>query len=91
MTEFVLMTASANMPKSCWGIYRRVAVLEIDPSKLRDGDTLPRMISERARGVVRVVKTWEACNVGKTSRCAYRQALADASELIADLESGARP
>jgi len=30
-----------------------------------------KMISDRARGVVRVVETWEARNVGKTDRCAY--------------------
>jgi hypothetical protein len=45
------------------------------------------MLSERARGVVRVVATWEKLNVGKTARCAYQRALADAIELAAELNS----
>ena len=74
-TEFVVMTASECMPSSCWGKYGKVAVVEIE----EDAD--PKMISERARGVVRIVETWRRLNVGTTERCAFQKALAEANEL----------
>lgn len=81
-TAFIVKTAAAAMPNSCWGTYRRVAVLEVEA-----GVTDVAMISQRARGVVRVVATWEKCNVGHTSRCAYRLALAEAQQMAADLNA----
>jgi hypothetical protein len=81
--RFVVQIASANMPNGCWGAHARVAVLEIEPGTR--ADFKPTMISERARGVARVVETWERLNVGKTERCAFRRALAAAERLAADL------
>ena len=80
-TRFVIQTAAAKMPISCWGKYRRVAVLEIS-SEIESA----KMISERAKGVVRVVQTWEKLNVGKTKACAYQRALAEARALVNALE-----
>lgn len=82
-TRYVVMTAAAKMPNSCWGIYRRVAVAEIVPG------SAPKMISARARGVIRLVATWEKLNVGKTDRCAYGRALSEARALAEQLNSGA--
>ena len=65
-TKFVVKSSTARMPQSCWGTYRRVAVLEVAADAPE-----PRMISERARGVVAVVRTWERRSVGSTVRCAY--------------------
>lgn len=79
-TEYIVKTAAAKMPGSCWGQYRRVAVLEVMAG------AEPAMISKRARGVVRVVQTWERLNVGTTERCAYERALAEARELVERLE-----
>ena len=79
-TKFIVQTASASMPQCCWGIYRRVAVLEVE-----EGVDRLSMISKRARGCVRGVKTWEKLNVGKTEKCAYRVALAEAEALAATL------
>jgi hypothetical protein len=84
VTEFVVKTSSANMPSHCWGDYARVGVLEIDTEQTDD----PKMISTHARGVVRVVQTWEKCNVGKTERCAFRRALAAAERLAEGLNNG---
>ncbi len=81
MSRYIVKTAAARMPASCWGKYRRVAVLEVEPG------AEPRMISARARGVVRVVETWDALNVGTSDRCAYRRALAEAEALAANLNS----
>jgi len=81
--KFIVQSAAANMPSSCWGRYARVAVLEVLPSV-----TKVAMISSRARGVVQVVATWEKLNVGKTDRCAYGRALAEAKALAAKLNAG---
>ena len=71
------MTRCAKMPNNCWGKYRRVAVVETSlPAGIE-----PRMISKRARGVVRIYHDFGALNVGKTDRCAYRRALAGATSL----------
>ena len=79
--KHIVMTASAQMPASCWGTYRRVAVVSLE-----DGfNGVPKMISPRARGINRVVRTWESLNVGSTDRCAYRVALAEAAEMADQL------
>lgn len=80
MSKFVVQTASAKMPSSCKGRYSRVAVLE-----LADGYERAAMISERAKGVVRICATWEKRSMGKTERCAYRVALREANALAAEL------
>lgn len=79
---YIVMTAAAAMPATCWGKYRRVAVVEVE-----QGAAWPAMISERARGVVRIVATWERRNVGTTERCAYARALTEAQELADKLNN----
>lgn len=81
--HFIVQTAAAAMPGSCWGVYRRVAVLEVER-----GISRVSSISAHARGCVRVVATWERLNVGHTERCAYRRALAEAERLAATLNAG---
>ena len=83
-TKFIVKSSTARMPPACWGTYRRVAVLEV----VADAPE-PRMISERARGVVAVVRTWERRSVGSTARCAYQVAMGEAAELAAKLNEGA--
>jgi hypothetical protein len=80
MSRYIVKTAAANMPNSCWGTYRRVAVLEVE-----DGVEDVAMISERARGCIRIVETWERLNVGITDRCAYARALDEARAMARDL------
>ncbi len=80
-THFIVQTAAAQMPNSCKGIYRRIAVLEV-PADVRRAS----MISKRARDVVRVIDTWERLNVGTTERCAYQVALREAEALRSRLE-----
>lgn len=80
-TNFIVITAAAKMPSSCWGRYARVAVVELEPGFVGR----PAMISERARGVRRVVTTWERCHIGSTPRCAYRRAIAEAEQLCCEL------
>ena len=82
MRHYKLMTAAAQMPASCWGTYRRIAIVQIETA-----DTVPKMISERAIGVVEIVATWEKLHVGKTTRCAYAKALKEANAMLADLQT----
>jgi len=84
--RYIVQTATAHMPTSCWGRYGRVAVLEVEA-----GITGVAMISPRARGCVRVVRTWEKRNIGTTNRCAYARALAEAKALAAELNASATP
>ena len=79
-THYIVQTAAAKMPNRCKGTYRRVAVLEVT-----QGLGYVSMISERAVGCVRVVQTWEKCNVGLTEKSAYRRALRQARALATSL------
>ena len=79
-TRFIVLTAAAKVSGAAKkGHYKRIAVVEAE------GDTVPAMISERAKGLVRVVQTWERLSVGKTDRCAYAVALVEATALAASL------
>ena len=79
-TKFITQTATCSAPLTArgrFGNYGRVAVLEIEANYAH-----VTMISPRARGVVRVVQTWEQCYVGRTDRCAFALAV-DAAETLA--------
>jgi hypothetical protein len=69
-THYIVQTSQANMPSSCWGNYRNVAVLEVPVEVTRAS-----MISERSRDVVRIVWMAQKLNVGKSVRSAYAKAL----------------
>ena len=80
MTSLIIQTASAKVSGKArkFGRYQHVAVIEVEP-----GVTSVSMISERAKGVRRIVWDSGAVSVGKTARCAYQQALAHAQEIVA--------
>jgi len=78
MTHYITQTATAHMPNSCWGRYGKVAVIEVEPG-VKD----VAMISDRARGAIRVVEVW-----GTSDRCAFAIALAEAETLAASLNAG---
>lgn len=79
-TEYIVMTAKERMPLKCKGVYRKVAVVQVEKG------VKPKMISPRARGVVQVVKIWRRLNVGKTDQCAFARALWQAYALRHELE-----
>lgn len=83
-TKYIIKISAAKMPGSCWGIYRRIAILEVTA----DTESV-KMISERARGVVRIVHTWEKLHVGHTARCAFQRALTDAKACVERLTQAA--
>ena len=73
--DYIIQTASAHMPGSCKGHYKRIGLLCVDK-----GVKCVSMISPRAKGVRHVVETWERLNVGHTDRCAYQRALKEARD-----------
>lgn len=83
-TEYVMKISCAKMPANCWGSYKNVAVMEVKKG------TKPRMISERANGVVRVVRVFGPSNVGTTSRCGHQQDILAAKILIDELNAKTR-
>lgn len=78
-TEFIVLTAQEKMPASCFGRYGKVAVCEVEAG------TIPKMISGRARGMVRIVETWERRFIGKTNRCAFERAYDEALDMVYEL------
>jgi len=75
---YQIKVSAARMPNSCWGKYKHVAVMEtVD-------DTPPTMISERAKGVIRIVACWYRCHVGG-DRSAFASAMREAGLLCAKL------
>ena len=84
MVKYAVISSTAKMPSSCWGRYRRVGVVELEPGV----EGPPTMVSSRSRQVKRVVETWERLNVGTTERCAYQRALREADALATKLNRG---
>lgn len=78
-TKFVVMTAAAYMPNSCWGNYGKVAVVETD------GVNMPSQIHPGHKSVISIRYLADRLNKGKTSQCAFRRALARANEIAAEL------
>jgi len=87
MNKYAIVDSS-DSSKSSWKWQhprRRVGVVQLAPDA-PDGYT-PPMLSSRSRHVEQVMRTWECCYVGKTERCQYQQALAEAEAMIADLQT----
>jgi hypothetical protein len=76
----IVMTSSAKMPNSVKAAYVNVAVVQINQHYTAQG-LRPKMISERARGVLRVIRLGHYPAAGKTERSGYQQALKRADEL----------
>lgn len=83
MNGFIVMVSAASMPTTCWGVYKRVAVVEVD-----DVNKMPAMISERARGLRRIVQTWERVSWrGGTPRSVSYKTLVEAYKLADELNA----
>lgn len=82
--RFVVMTGRTKASSTArnYGYnYRNVAVVETD------GAGMPKMISDHAKHLVRVVRLWEGCSVGKTERSAYRIAMTEAEAMATQLNA----
>jgi hypothetical protein len=84
MNTYIVMTSSAAMPTSVKAHYRNVAVVETD------GAGIPKMISPRARHLVRIVRSWERLHYGRNPKggTAYERARREAEALAVELNAG---
>lgn len=87
--QFIVMESSAVTPGS-WKWrggpkgYRRLAVVKLTPKYALEG-LKPKMISDRAVGVLLIVREWDRLYQGKTDRSEYAVARKEAEELAAKL------
>jgi hypothetical protein len=90
MNRYIVQTASAPMPNKVKARYIRVAVIELTPEYAEQG-LRPAMISDRAKGVAKIVETWERCHAGRTCgpRTAGGKAIAEATTLAQKLNGAA--
>lgn len=80
--RYIVKTSSAQMPASVRSPYRHVAVMLVtDPS------IVPRMISCRARNVIRIHAVWRRQHA-KGADSAYVRALRAAEEMADRLNTG---
>lgn len=82
----IVMTSSAKMPSSVRAPYVNVAVVQLN-QHYTARNLRPKMISERAVGVLRVIHLGHYPANGKTERSGYRQALKRAKDLAARLNN----
>jgi hypothetical protein len=84
MTQRYVVMTSAGHATNGYGFagrYRNVAVC------LVDADNPPKMISTRARGMIRMVQQRRGCYVGTMERSAYARACQEAEILTAKLSA----
>ena len=86
MAMHVVMTSCAKMPSSVKAAYINVAVVQLN-QEYTAKNIRPKMISERACGVLRVIHLGHFPAAGKTEKSGYRQALRRAEELALQLNS----
>lgn len=80
MSMCIVMTSSAKMPSSVRARYVNVAVVQLNQYYTAHG-LRPKMISERAIGVLRVVHLGHYPANGTTERSGYQKAMKRAHEM----------
>lgn len=79
--RYVVKTAGAKMPVTCWGKYARVAIIEVD-----EGAEVPKIIRNTRHA--RVYRLWDKLHKGGPASAFYR-ALEEANLLAARLNEEA--
>jgi hypothetical protein len=80
---YIVMTSKAKMPNSVKARYVNVAVVQLNQYYTAHG-LRPKMISERAKGVLKVIHLGHYPANGKTMKSGFQQALARANQLAYD-------
>jgi len=86
---WIVMTSSGQVPASCRGNYRKVALVKLTPEgkcAYRQGWRPPR-IDDRLTGIEKIVQLGSH-NVGKTDSGAYQRTLAQAEAMVAKYNAG---
>jgi hypothetical protein len=90
-TAYVIKESAAQMPSSNkFGRYGKIAVMEMECDESGQ-PRKPAMISERAKGCVRVVEIWDRLSMGTKRpygpKSAYARAMAEARAMIETLSA----
>lgn len=84
---YIVMESSAKMPSSCNYPYAKIAVVQLT-QEYTAKNMRPAMISERARGVLRVVRVFAPVPAnGKTEKSGYWQTIKSARQMAHDLNN----
>jgi len=71
--DYAIVVSQAKMPSSCWGRYYRIGLV-----RYPEGGEIPKIIRNSSKKGHEILCTWEKLNSGKTARCAFERALAEA-------------
>lgn len=86
---YVVLESSAHMPSKVRARYARIVVVQLS-QEFTSHDYRPKMISARARGVLRIVREYPVVpRNGKTERSGYVRTRRAATELAANLNNAA--
>lgn len=79
--QFIIMTAKASMPNSCFGSYSymKVAVVQILKSGYK-----PKQIHPNNKKI-KIIRIWDRLYAGSTKNCAFEKAMVQAKELCTQL------
>ena len=85
---WIVMTATAQMPLSCKGNYRKIALVKLTKAgaNAHSGGWIPPKIDTRHHCIEKVVQLGSH-NVGKTDKGAYQRTLAQAEAMVAKYNS----
>lgn len=84
---YIVMEASAHMPSSCKAWYRKIAVVQLTQEYTAQNKK-PRQISDRDRGIVRVVRIFPPVPAaGRTEHSGLVQTRKAAKELAYQLNN----
>ena len=89
MAMHIVMVASAKPVKirgMSFGNYRNVAVVQLT-QEFTAQNKRPSMISDRARGILKIVWKRDRLHVGKTAKCEFNRTLAEAKAYAAQLNN----
>lgn len=87
---WIVMTASAHMPQSCKGRYRKIALVELKSSWDARPYNQPKAIDSRNSKIARIIQMGNH-SVGKTERCAYARVLKEAERRASELNNAPTP
>jgi hypothetical protein len=82
---YIVMTSVAQSKGKFAHARRNIAIIKTDE------ETWPKMISERARGVVAITHYWKSLFVGTTNKSEYWNVLNMANDMCANLNLRDRP
>ena len=83
---WIVMTAKQKMPSSCISSYTKIALVKLS-QEYTAKDMRPKMISERARGILEIHSMGYYPSAGRTMKSGLQQTLAAARDRAQQLNN----